>query len=202
MSSCAPEYGDATQLTLAVPECHHVTTDDREGPHMPPPGYKEITMRDLQVLKWIAIGEERDAVAERLAISRGAVNRHMAKVMKLTSTVNATAAVAHVMALGLLQPGDVTSRNAYERMERAATLAPEAFRHMPPVGRRAGLLEAAAHIRSQKPKDPEGDTVDAHVADVMESLAREMTERARLPIPSPRRDPDAPRVPDQPKRDL
>jgi DNA-binding CsgD family transcriptional regulator len=168
---------------------------------MPPPGYKEITPRDLQVLKWIAIGEERDAVAERLGISRPAVNRHMAKVMKLTATVNSTAAVAHVMALGLLQPGDVTSRNAYERMERAATLAPKAFRLMPPVGHRAGLLEAAAYVRSQKPKDLEVGTVDAHVADVMESMARELTGRARLPIPSPRRDPDAPRVPEQPKRD-
>lgn len=168
---------------------------------MPPPGYKEITMRDLQVLKWIAVGEERDAVAERLAISRGAVNRHMAKVMKLTATVNATAAVAHVMALGLLQPGDVTSLTRDERMDRAAELAPEVRGFVPPVGRRAGLLEAAAHIRSQKPRDPDGDTVDAHVADVMESLARELTERARLPIPSPRRDPDAPRVPEQPGRD-
>lgn len=168
---------------------------------MPPPGYKEITPRDLQVLKWIAVGEGRDEVARRLEISRPAVNRHLAKIMKLTATANSTAAVAHVMALGLLQPGDVTSRNAYERMERAATLAPETFRHMPPVGRRAGLLEAAAYVRSQKPRDPEGDTVDAHVADVMESLARELKGRSLLPIPSPRRDPDAPRVPEQPKRD-
>lgn len=191
-------------MTGMAPECHSQRTDKERTEHMAPTGSGEITPRDLQVVKWIACGMERDDVAKTLNTSRSAVNRHMTKVMKLTATPSGTAAVAHVMALGLLQPGDVTSRNAYERMERAASLAPEVSRSAPPVGRRAGLLEAAAHIRSQKPRWD--DPVDVHVAEVMESLARELEERAglpigRLPIPSPRRDPDAPRPPQQPKRD-
>lgn len=170
---------------------------------MPPTGYNEITLRDLQVLKWIAIGEERNAVAERLNISRPAVNRHLTKIMKLTATPSATAAVAHVMALGLLTPRDVTSLNSAKRYERARKLSPDAPVQAPdamrPLKRSAVLSEVAAYVRSQKPRDPGSSTVDAHVADVMESLARELERRGGLPIPSPRRDPDAPRVPEQPK---
>lgn len=169
---------------------------------MAPTGSGEITPRDLQVVKWIACGMERDDVAKTLNTSRSAVNRHMTKVMKLTATPSGTAAVAHVMAIGLLRAQDVTSLTVGERRARRLMLAPDVVKYERNPGTEVTRVEAgdvAAWLRSNKPLHPEGVEVEEHLCDVLESLAREIeTSEARIPIPGPRRDPDAPRIPEQP----
>jgi DNA-binding CsgD family transcriptional regulator len=188
-------------LTGVAPECHSRRTDKERTEHMAPTGSGEITPRDIQVVKWIACGMERDDVALTLNTSRSAVNRHMAKVMKLTATPSGTAAVAHVMALGLLRAQDVTSLTKPERRKRALLLAPDVMRHEHLTD--AGLTRAdvAAWLRSKKVATPIDDA-EEHVNACLEGMATEFERgNARLPIPSPRRDPDAPRPPQQPERD-
>jgi DNA-binding CsgD family transcriptional regulator len=187
-------------LTGVAPECHSQRTDKERTEHMAPTGSGEITPRDIQVVKWIACGMERDDVALTLNTSRSAVNRHMAKVMKLTATPSGTAAVAHIMALGLLRAQDVTSLTKPERRKRALLLAPDVMRHEHLTDAGITRADVAAWLRSNQPTDPAGDEVDHHVYGVLETLAVEI-ETGGARIPSPRRDPDAPRPPQQPERD-
>lgn len=166
---------------------------------MAPTGSGEITPRDLQVVKWIACGMERDDVAKTLNTSRSAVNRHMTKVMKLTATPSGTAAVAHVMALGLLRAQDVTSLTTEERSKRALMLAPDVRRHEHLTDAGITRADVAAWLRSKKVRTPIDDA-EEHVNACLDEMATEFERgNARLPIPSPRRDPDAPRPPQQPK---
>lgn len=164
-------------------------------------GNEEITPRDLQVMKWIACGMERDRVAATLGTSRSGVNRHVAKVMRLTATSSGAAAVAHLMALGLLRALDVTSLTKPERRKRAGMLAPNVMRHEHLTD--AGITRAgvAAWVRSKKVPTPIDDA-EEHVNACLDEMAAEFERgNARLPIPGPRRDPDAPRPPQQPERD-
>jgi DNA-binding CsgD family transcriptional regulator len=190
-------------LTGVAPECHSRRTDKERTEHMAPTGSGEITPRDIQVVKWIACGMERDDVAKTLNTSRSAVNRHMAKVMKLTATPSGTAAVAHVMALGLLRAQDVTSLTMEERSKRRLLLAPDVVKYERSPGTdvtRVEAVDVATWLRSNQPTDPAGDEMDHHVYGVLETLAVEI-ESGGARIPSPRRDPDAPRPPQQPERD-
>lgn len=153
----------------------------------------EITPRDLQVAKWIARGMERNDVAVKLATNRPAINRHMAKVMDLTTSRNGIQAVAHLVALGLLNAEDVTGMNKIQRVRMAARIAPEV---KPDGGAVVRFSEVAAWLRRQAIAVPNGEA-EEHFNECIASMAAEW----EVKIPGQRRDPDAPRPPQQPKRD-
>lgn len=147
---------------------------------MAPTGSKEITPRDLQVIKWIACGVERDEVAEILGTSRSAVNRHMAKVMRLTATPNNAAAVAHVMALGILRAQDVTGLTRKDRMDRANLIAPNVIKRAPLNDTGISRADVAQWLRSERLPDP-GCEAEQHLNEVLERLAWEFeTGRAEI----------------------
>jgi DNA-binding CsgD family transcriptional regulator len=61
-----------------------------------------LTLKELEVLKWIATGDSADEVAKRLHRSVDAVNCHLKSVRSKLQVKNTTAAVVQAIALGLL----------------------------------------------------------------------------------------------------
>lgn len=157
----------------------------------------EITPRDIQVARWIARGKERNEVASILETSRSAINRHMIKIMRTTETRNGTQAIATLMALGLLTPGDVSDGGPADREAVAKRIAPS----LQSVSDAATVrpAEVRSYLLGQRIPRPDGE-VEEHFNWCMESMA-EAWSRGRIPIPGPRRDPDAPRPPQQPGKD-
>lgn len=147
---------------------------------MAPTGSKEITPRDVQVLKWVALGLERNDVAETLGTSRSAINRHMAKVMRLTATSNNAAAVAYVMALGILRAQDVTTLTRKARMDQANLLAPNVIKRAPLNDAGVSRADVAQWLRSERLPAPDCET-EQHLNEVLERLAWEFeTGRAEI----------------------
>jgi DNA-binding CsgD family transcriptional regulator len=160
--------------------------------------YEELTPRDVQVAKWVARGLDRRDVALALSTSKSSVDRHMRKVVRLTRSRNGIEAVAVLMALGLLSAKDATSMGPEACDTLAGRIAPGVPRTAPGG---SASVDVSAWVLSQKVPAPEGEA-EEHVNQVLDSMAAEWASgNARLPIPGPRRDPDAPRPPQQPKRD-
>lgn len=156
----------------------------------------ELTPRDIQVARWIARGKERDAVASILGTSRPAINRHMAKMKYLTGTANATETVAVLMAIGLLTPSDVMDAPVWERERIAETIAPGISTQTAPTAPTVKRIEVAAWLRSQMIADPVDET-EEH----FNTCVANMSASWEVKIPGQRRDPDAPRPPQQPGKD-
>jgi DNA-binding CsgD family transcriptional regulator len=156
----------------------------------------EITPRDIQVARWIARGKERNEVASILETSRSVINRHMVKMMRATGARNGTQAVATLMALGLLTASDVMSGSPQDRHRKAKRIAPD-------LSAPADVVVTPSDVRTyllgQRVPRPDGEA-EKHFNWCIEAMAESWSE-GPLPIPSPRRDPDAPRPPRQPERD-
>jgi LuxR family transcriptional regulator len=63
---------------------------------------KQLTNREIEVLKWTAYGKTSREVSEILIISVNTVNFHVKNAMAKLQTVNKTATVARASVLGLL----------------------------------------------------------------------------------------------------
>lgn len=157
----------------------------------------ELNPRDIQVAKWIARGKERNEVASILETSRSVINRHMIKIMKATETRNGTHAIATLMALGLLTASSVTDESPQGRSRRAKKIAPD----LPTPADTVVVTpsEVRTYLLGQRVPRPDGEA-EKHFNWCVEAMAESWLE-GPLPIPRPRRDPDAPRPPQQPGKD-
>lgn len=64
-------------------------------------GIKALTPRDLQVIRMIAQGTERDAVADELGVSRSSINRQLRHAFDSTGTKNAAHLIATLARAGV-----------------------------------------------------------------------------------------------------
>jgi len=64
-------------------------------------GIKALTPRDLQVIRMIAQGTERDAVADELGVSRSSINRQLRHAFDSTDTRNAAHLIATLARAGV-----------------------------------------------------------------------------------------------------
>lgn len=62
----------------------------------------ELTNREMEVLRWTALGKTSDEIARILGISINTVNFHLKNAISKLRTVNKTAAVYRATILGLL----------------------------------------------------------------------------------------------------
>lgn len=159
------------------------------------PKRQEITPRDIQVARWVARGKERNEVASILQTSRSVINRHMVKIMKATEARNGAQAVATLMALGLLSASEVSDMDVPERRREAQRIAPDLSTGAAMVS----VSDVVAFLSGQRVPNPVDDA-EEHFNWCMEAMISAWS-KDRLPIPGPRRDPDAPRPPQQPGKD-
>lgn len=126
------------------------TTENDTGDLSPAYARNSITPRDLQVALMTAEGVERNAIAADLGLSRSAVNRHMAKLFKLTGAVNG----ANLVFI-LSERGIFGTRGG---------------------GTQELVWPAAGIVREYLMAAPGGD-VDMHVNEVIEMIAQDLERR-------------------------
>ncbi|HTK44573.1 MAG TPA: LuxR C-terminal-related transcriptional regulator [Patescibacteria group bacterium] len=67
------------------------------------PLYEELTEREIEVVRLLALGLQNDAIAERLFVSRNTVKTHLTHVYAKLGVQTRTEAVARSLDLGLLR---------------------------------------------------------------------------------------------------
>ena len=63
-----------------------------------------LTLRELEVLRFIADGDSNRTIAEKLVITVNAVKKHTGNIYNKLNVNSRTQAVAHARQLGLLSP--------------------------------------------------------------------------------------------------
>ena len=64
----------------------------------------ELTLRELELLRWVAQGYSNKAIAHEMAISPNTVKYHMKSVLQKLGVQNRTEAVMHAVRAGLVKP--------------------------------------------------------------------------------------------------
>lgn len=132
----------------------------------------ELTPRDIQVAKMVALGNERNDVAVLLGTSRSDVNRSMGKVITLTGSANGLQALAKLVALGLLTPTDVMGVGPQERNKFARRIAPGVHR----AGQTVTFKDVSTWLLDQRLAYP-GCEAEQHLNHVLEDMSQEWMAR-------------------------
>lgn len=112
-------------------------------------GIDLLHARDIQVIRLVADGLERDEVAAALGVSRSAVNRQLKHAFEVTGTKNATHLVATLGRAGV------------------TGFAPEAYGESERLADRDRIVKKILTERIAQPEDG----VERHVNDVIEQMA-------------------------------
>ena len=64
----------------------------------------ELTLREREILLWLAKGKSRGTIADILSISESSINRHSEKILLKMDTNTMTLAIAKAIRIGLISP--------------------------------------------------------------------------------------------------
>jgi DNA-binding NarL/FixJ family response regulator len=77
-------------------------TDDKPGASIPVAGLRDLTSREMEILRMIALGHSNNDIAERLFISPKTVDTHRTNLMRKLSAHNAASLTRIALEAGLV----------------------------------------------------------------------------------------------------
>lgn len=96
------ERTDAVQLHMIAQAAHLKALTIRPLPEEESPA---LSLREVEILRWVAQGKSNGVIAEILSISPGTVDTYLRRMFEKLDVADRTSAAVKGVAIGLIRPG-------------------------------------------------------------------------------------------------